>query len=1376
MKEESNTKPIVSNPTEERLETIPVNDNHLLYNDSPNKEYSISTYSDLVEDHAKVQKIIPLKESKCKFTLYIILNICTLCIINLFIAWFPKMNLGLKYSKCSLKEATHLGIYGTDKVLIITELEKKKVPQFDFSNEDATGIVKGFNLNIDYQSISKTFLIFKYKLFDYLFNESTQTFESLKYNIKTTQDAFQSKFTVGLNNEEIAFMKDIFGECDIDIKIHSIFQIILNELTDPFYLFQLYSIILWYCNEYEYYSTVIVVLTIVSLIASVYETRTNLVQLHEMSKYSCDVNIYRKDPSGNLVPKKMSSTELVPGDLYEIPDDGLAMPCDTILVNGTVIINESMLTGESTPILKNHMPSIEGTEFDTSNPQSEKFMLFAGTKVVQKRALSNYKVLGVAYSTGFKTIKGNLIRGILFPKEIEEKFKKDSGKYIIFMSILCVIGFAISLKFLIDNAGLTTTDIVMKFLDLITTTVPPSLPACISVGITYALSRLKKQKIICIARERINIAGKVNIICFDKTGTLTEDHLDISGYVPVKVKQGQFQFGKFSNDSNEYSLSVFDHYKNKAINKNYHDKNKDIKQLYVECLACCHGITMVKGKLIGDPIDVKMFEGIGWELKENNNNTEEEEENKNKNSNENDVMIQPQNQEQKKNEQETNNYDPLISSYVRPKEEQDLNVKLSKLKENENEDDVIKSHYEIGIVRRFDFSSKLQRMTTIIKNINETYFKAFCKGSPEKIKELCKPATIPSNFNEILNSYTSKGFRVLAMATKSIKMNFTQSQQVSREFVESNMIFLGLLIVQNKLKKVTPETIEQLDNADIRMVMATGDNILTAISVCKECKLVQSKSIIYTCNIEKDDDGKDSLSWAKVDNFEDEKSPMNNNASINHNVQVEEGENILNLNTNNSNQKKEEEKEKEDGDSDNTSAFSDDYPAEEFNGNDVTIKTNNNLIENEGEEKKDEIITNNVNGSVSRDTVSLGINNDDIDLESNENYVIALTGPTFEKLYKLNMKYLEKKNPKLLVHHKTFRQILKNGIIFARMAPEHKALLVESFKQEQFTVLMCGDGANDCSALRSADVGVSLSPEEASIAAHFTSQVPDISCLLKLLREGKGSLATSIQTFKYMMLYSLIQFLAVTFLMIFLSYLSDFQFLASDLFIIFPLAYFIALTPPYEKLTHHYPISSLLSFPIIISIILQTVLCLVFQLGGKYVLQATHSWYEDDNCETEGDDVIACEDNSVLFLISHFQYLTAAITFSVSKPFRKPIYTNFWLMGYLILIFFYSIWITINCDDWSLDLFTLFEFSDENFKYYLFLVICINFVVSIFCEWVLMGFVRTCWENKTISDYKKKVEKYRVNPDNEEEYSICEYQRVFYHERRKEMEKKKKQD
>ena len=62
--------------------------------------------------------------------------------------------------------------------------------------------------------------------------------------------------------------------------------------------------------------------------------------------------------------------------------------------------------------------------------------------------------------------------------------------------------------------------------------------------------------------------------------------------------------------------------------------------------------------------------------------------------------------------------------------------------------------------------------------------------------------------------------------------------------------------------------------------------------------------------------------------------------------------------------------------------------------------------------------------------------------------------------------------------------------IYARMSPDGKALLVEKLKETlEVEVGMCGDGANDCGALKTADIGISLSEAEASIAAPFTSKV-----------------------------------------------------------------------------------------------------------------------------------------------------------------------------------------------------------------------------------------------------------------------------------------------
>jgi cation-transporting ATPase 13A2 len=58
------------------------------------------------------------------------------------------------------------------------------------------------------------------------------------------------------------------------------------------------------------------------------------------------------------------------------------------------------------------------------------------------------------------------------------------------------------------------------------------------------------------------------------------------------------------------------------------------------------------------------------------------------------------------------------------------------------------------------------------------------------------------------------------------------------------------------------------------------------------------------------------------------------------------------------------------------------------------------------------------------------------------------------------------------------KQMLIKGVIFARMSPDEKHELVERLQELGYTVCFCGDGANDCGALKAADVGISLSEAE----------------------------------------------------------------------------------------------------------------------------------------------------------------------------------------------------------------------------------------------------------------------------------------------------------
>lgn len=72
-----------------------------------------------------------------------------------------------------------------------------------------------------------------------------------------------------------------------------------------------------------------------------------------MALYSCPINVMRSGHESELI--SINSAGLVPGDVIEVPEN-CNVPCDAILLTGTCIVNEAMLTGESVPIIKTALP------------------------------------------------------------------------------------------------------------------------------------------------------------------------------------------------------------------------------------------------------------------------------------------------------------------------------------------------------------------------------------------------------------------------------------------------------------------------------------------------------------------------------------------------------------------------------------------------------------------------------------------------------------------------------------------------------------------------------------------------------------------------------------------------------------------------------------------------------------------------------------------------------------------------------------------------------------------------------------------------------------------------------------------------------------
>eukprot|EP00762_Andalucia_godoyi_P003734 ANDGO_08631.mRNA.1 putative cation-transporting ATPase C1672.11c len=1144
--------------------------------------YPLSTRTEEDDDVLSITSVRFFTKSPLKRIFFTIFSVIFAGIPSLVLYWFPNLRLKCLYSKSDVVHADACAVQGGYGPITILDI---------FLGPDASSPLRSAQF-ANSSTVNWDERWFVWRCQKYVFRSDISAFEPSRFTYRVPVSKFLNIFRTGIESDvKSAEMIHLYGRNLIEVPIKSIPKLLVEEVLHPFFVFQLFAVVLWLYDTYTVYALTILFLAITSAIVSLVETRSNMKRLSRMARFDDEVLALRGS-GNNLKWETIMASQLVPGDVIQFRDN-MKIPCDLLLTDGECVVDESQLTGESTPVVRSPVPDEDSSEINMD--RHKKHLMFSGTTILQTRPLQqNGFCTGIVLRTGFSTLKGQLIRAIMFPRPHSFSFYKDAFAFIGVLAVLAIIGFGISLFSLLE-AGTPVETIVVRALDVLVITVPPALPLGLAVSTVFSLKRLKKKRIFCISPSRLNMAGKTSLCVFDKTGTLTVENLEFDRFVPCQKKSKSA-----ATMSNNNTTGIF----------------MSLDEAFRQAVVTCHSVSELRGVLIGDPLDLIIFDQTNWQIAPHNNVGSDE---------------------------------PVISRF-RPrgnafKEHYDNLEGASSLSCSD----------ELGIIRRFEFSSETQRMATLYKVLgNPKSTMISVKGSPEMVCSFCAADSLPPSLDQCLRELASQGLRVIAYAGRDLgEIPYKEALQNPREAFETNLVFYGLVVLVNRVKVDTPQVISELRCSGIRTVMATGDNVFTGVSVARQCNIVPDNLHIY------------------VSELVPVVAPLPPLQKVSSSTKA----------------RKHQDSDPREG------VIQDGSPHETYDSSTDVGKAAPKM-------QVKWILMAASSGAMAS---VAGLPETCMDWKVCPDHCeFAISGSAFH--------ILEQTLPVEEV-----QRLLMRTHIMARMSPANKTRLVEVFQNLGYTVAMCGDGANDCGALKQAHFGVSLSEAEASIAAPFTSQDKSIRCVVDIIREGRASLATSFQLFKYMALYSVIQMTSVVLLYQFHDNLGDWQFLYIDLFLVLPITILMGRTKAANSLVNRRPSGKLLSTMVLFSFFFHFLVQLAFQ-AYMFLDVRKQSFYEKYDPIVEEKKVDSME-NTTIFLLSCFIYVSVAVALSISKPFRLPIWTNvsyfiavLIITGFNLFLLFYSSSSHLN------DISQLVDTVPESYRIKIALVAILQFVISFLGE------------------------------------------------------------
>lgn len=270
--------------------------------------------------------------------------------------------------------------------------------------------------------------------------------------------------------------------------------------------------------------------------------------------------------------KEVASWQVVPGDVLVL-DAGRQIAADLrLLESASLQIDESALTGESAPVIKNAQAQLT----DVNAPPGDRHnMAYMSTLVTAGRGI------GIVVATGMQTEVGSIAGSIgkeatsKTPLEIRlEELGRTLGKI--------AVGVCLAMLLLAYLQGRALADMFLTAVSLAVAAIPEGLAAIVAVVLSIGVMKMARQNAIIKKLPAVETLGAVNVVCSDKTGTLTQNKMTVTQY--FTLGSGRREVGPVPMERPAQDLI-----------------------LLAEAMALCSDASYEDGKGTGDPTEIALL-------------------------------------------------------------------------------------------------------------------------------------------------------------------------------------------------------------------------------------------------------------------------------------------------------------------------------------------------------------------------------------------------------------------------------------------------------------------------------------------------------------------------------------------------------------------------------------------------------------------------------------------------------------------------------------------------------------------------------------------------------------------------------------------------